>query len=119
MDFPKSFKFYHETLKMPVLYGDVHGPYAEFGEAGGMSVSIFQRELMHHVLESEGNVSNPTDEVVLIFKAEGSVDSDSTTISASAPRLIGPTDRADWGVRTAHFRDPEGLLVEVNKGFDE
>ena len=24
-----------------------------------------------------------------------------------------PTDRTEWGIRTAHFRDPEGNLLEI------
>jgi catechol 2,3-dioxygenase-like lactoylglutathione lyase family enzyme len=26
---------------------------------------------------------------------------------------VGPTDRAEWGARTAHFRDPDGNLLEL------
>jgi lactoylglutathione lyase len=29
------------------------------------------------------------------------------------PRVLPPQDRPDWGVRTAHFLDPEGNLVEL------
>jgi len=25
-----------------------------------------------------------------------------------------PTDRSVWGIRTAHFRDPDGNLIEIN-----
>jgi catechol 2,3-dioxygenase-like lactoylglutathione lyase family enzyme len=28
---------------------------------------------------------------------------------------LGPTDLPDWGVRTAHFRDPDGNLIEINQ----
>jgi catechol 2,3-dioxygenase-like lactoylglutathione lyase family enzyme len=24
-----------------------------------------------------------------------------------------PQDRPDWGIRTAHFRDPDGNLIEI------
>jgi catechol 2,3-dioxygenase-like lactoylglutathione lyase family enzyme len=27
---------------------------------------------------------------------------------------VGPTDHPDWGIRTAHFRDPDGNLIEIN-----
>ena len=26
-----------------------------------------------------------------------------------------PVDRPAWGIRTAHYRDPDGNLVEINK----
>ncbi|KAA0254227.1 MAG: hypothetical protein EDM79_20930, partial [Chloroflexi bacterium] len=29
--------------------------------------------------------------------------------------LTEPTDHADWGIRTAHFRDPDGHLIEINQ----
>jgi catechol 2,3-dioxygenase-like lactoylglutathione lyase family enzyme len=28
--------------------------------------------------------------------------------------LTPPTDRPAWMIRTAHFRDPDGNLVEIN-----
>jgi len=27
----------------------------------------------------------------------------------------GPIDRSEWGIRTAHFRDPDGNLIEINQ----
>ena len=32
---------------------------------------------------------------------------------------VGPTDRPDWYLRTAHFRDPEGNLIELYHGIHE
>ena len=32
---------------------------------------------------------------------------------------VPPTDRPDWGARTAHFRDPDGNLIEVSNYPDE
>jgi len=29
--------------------------------------------------------------------------------------LTQSTDRADWGIHTAHFRDPDGNLIEINQ----
>ncbi|MFV9644620.1 MAG: VOC family protein, partial [Desulfobacterales bacterium] len=28
-----------------------------------------------------------------------------------------PTDRSVWGIRTAHFRDPDGNLIEINQAL--
>jgi catechol 2,3-dioxygenase-like lactoylglutathione lyase family enzyme len=118
-DFPASYRFYAVDMKMPVLYGDEHGPYAEFGNEGEVSLSIFQKELMLQVLRDEGSETEPSDDFMLIFKADGTVDNDSAMLAAHATRLIAPTDRSGWGVRAAHFRDPQSVLVEINKGFDE
>jgi catechol 2,3-dioxygenase-like lactoylglutathione lyase family enzyme len=27
--------------------------------------------------------------------------------------LAEPGDRSDWGIRVAHFRDPDGNLIEI------
>lgn len=29
-----------------------------------------------------------------------------------------PLDRPDWGIRTAHFRDPDGNLIEIYNNLD-
>jgi lactoylglutathione lyase len=31
----------------------------------------------------------------------------------SAIVVTQPQDRSDWGIRTAHFRDPDGNLIEI------
>lgn len=118
-DFAASFRFYRENMQLPVLYGDENGPYAEFGEEGGVSLSIFQKNMMLDLLTKEGGEAEPSDDFMLIFKAGGTVDDDSAMLSAHATKVIAPTDRESWGVRAAQFRDPQGLLLEVNKGFDE
>jgi catechol 2,3-dioxygenase-like lactoylglutathione lyase family enzyme len=28
--------------------------------------------------------------------------------------ITEPQDRSDWGIRTAHLRDPDGNLIELN-----
>jgi catechol 2,3-dioxygenase-like lactoylglutathione lyase family enzyme len=28
-------------------------------------------------------------------------------------------DRPEWGIRTAHFRDPDGNLIEINQPLKE
>jgi len=30
-----------------------------------------------------------------------------------------PMDRPEWGIRTAHFRDPDGNLIEINQPLKE
>jgi len=38
---------------------------------------------------------------------------------ADCERVEPPTDRPEWGIRTAHVRDPDGTLVEVNQPIEE
>jgi catechol 2,3-dioxygenase-like lactoylglutathione lyase family enzyme len=118
-DFEASYRFYADSMQLPVLYGDQNGPYAEFGDESGISLAIFQKTLMLDMLRDEGGEAKPTDDFMLEFKARGTVDEDSAALGVHATKIIAPTDRDAWGVRAAHFRDPQGFLVEVNKSFDE
>lgn len=37
-------------------------------------------------------------------------------VAAHGVELATPaTDRPDWGIRTAHFRDPAGNLIEIKQ----
>jgi catechol 2,3-dioxygenase-like lactoylglutathione lyase family enzyme len=118
-DYPASFRFYRDVMKLVVSYGDEQGPYAEFEAADGVSVALFQKDLMYHLLEEEGGEQTPADSFMLIFKADQTVDDDHQRLASGARTVIGPTDREAWGLRAAQYRDPQGVLIEINKGFDE
>jgi predicted enzyme related to lactoylglutathione lyase len=34
--------------------------------------------------------------------------------SRGASFIVEPTARPDWGIKVAHFRDPDGNLIEIN-----
>lgn len=51
---------------------------------------------------------------MLIFQAD---DLDATVARLKAKNVqfvSGIKDRPDWGIRTAHLRDPDGTLIELN-----
>jgi catechol 2,3-dioxygenase-like lactoylglutathione lyase family enzyme len=53
------------------------------------------------------------DRAALIFEVED-VDATCEQLGTRGIELVTePQDRPDWGVRTAHFRDPDGSLIEV------
>ncbi|HYG46733.1 MAG TPA: VOC family protein [Allosphingosinicella sp.] len=116
-DYPAAFAFYRDVLGFKVLWGDEHGPYADFAAAEGVTISLFQNELMMSLLEEEGGEAGPSDSFMLILKADESVDKEDERLAVTA--IIPPTDREEWGVRAAQYRDPVGTLLEINKGFDE
>lgn len=31
---------------------------------------------------------------------------------------VGATNRPDWGIRVAHYRDPDDTLVEISRSLD-
>ena len=54
------------------------------------------------------------DAVVLVL-ATKNVDAAANMLRAKGVALVSePEDRPDWGIRTAHFRDPDGHLIEIN-----
>jgi predicted enzyme related to lactoylglutathione lyase len=57
------------------------------------------------------------DRVVLHFQVD-SVDQTVELLRAKGVVIVQePTDRPTWGSRTAHFRDPDGTLIEISQGL--
>ena len=114
-DFPACFRFYRDVMGLPVAWGDENGPYADF-EAGDAMLALYDRRLM---AEAVGSTDRPfaaeaMDRSALIFAVD-SVDHVCDELRAKGvPVEAEPQDRPVWGVRTAHFRDPDGNLIEIN-----
>jgi lactoylglutathione lyase len=70
--------------------------------------------------ETLGTSSKPAqadrqDTICFTFSVE-SVDEFCKHLKEKGIALITkPTDHVDWGIRTAHFRDPDGNLIEINQ----
>ena len=113
-DFPAAFRFYRDTLGFPTTFGEEDENYADF-DAGGMTLALFPRPLM---AEAVGTMDSPAhgggqDAVALIFAVED-VDQAYQDLGAQGVAfLTPPQDRPLWGIRTAHFRDPDGNLLEI------
>ncbi|MBK8019931.1 MAG: VOC family protein [Chloroflexi bacterium] len=53
------------------------------------------------------------DSSLLVFEVDD-VDQAVQSLQGKGVSFIAmPTDRPDWGMRTAHFRDPDGNLLEI------
>jgi catechol 2,3-dioxygenase-like lactoylglutathione lyase family enzyme len=53
------------------------------------------------------------DAVLLVFEVDN-VDEAVEALKAKGVQFVSlPTDRPAWGMRTAHFRDPDGNLLEI------
>ncbi len=111
--FPESFRFYKDILGLQLLWGDENNVYAEFQASDGTRLAIFKRELAEAavpVRHEDGNVRR----FMVVFEVED-VDAAVEEIEGRGVAAVGaPVDRPDWGVRTAHFFDPDGNLVEIN-----
>jgi catechol 2,3-dioxygenase-like lactoylglutathione lyase family enzyme len=115
-DFPSAFRFYSETLGFPVTWGTAEGPYAEFEISKDTRLSINEHEVVLSVVP-DGRSPSPSDRAdtfVLVIEVDD-VDEAANQLEGKGVELLTqPKDRSRWGVRTAHLRDPEGNLIEIN-----
>lgn len=112
--FPECFRFYRDVLGLEPGFGTEDDTYADF-ETGSTGISLFDATEMAETL---GTMHMPEhaearDRVCLVFGVDD-VDAVWAKVEASGFGVVPPTDHTDWGIRTAHVRDPDGNLVEIN-----
>ncbi len=113
-NFKDCFLFYRDILGIKATYGSEDDVYADF-DTGTVTLALFSRPNMS---EAVGTTALPTDvksqdTVCLCFSVEN-VDAACEQLAKQGVGLVTePADRADWGIRTAHFRDPAGNLIEI------
>ena len=113
-DFRATFLFYRDVLGFKPTFGDENDVYADF-DTGSSSLALFRRDLMAETVGTTDKPANADcqDRVAFIFHAEN-VDAACEELKAKGIALITePQDRPIWGIRTAHFRDPDGNLLEI------
>lgn len=117
-DFPACFRFYRNVLGFTASFGSEDDVYADFS-TGGQTLALYRRGMM---AEAVGAASLPPaadaqDRVALVF-ATDDVDRAAAALRALGVALAAePQDRPDWMMRTAHFRDPDGNLIEINSSI--
>ena len=115
-EFDVCFRFYRDVLELPVKLGSEQGPYAEFS-TGAVCLALFSNQEMSEAIGTQDLPETVVgkDRVCLVF-AVSDVDATARRLEEKGVALAArPTDRPNWDVRTAHFRDPEGNLIEINQ----
>jgi len=115
-NYKECFHFYNEILNFECTWGDETSHYAQFN-VGNTLLAIFDKAEMLEDIEVENmTYSGQINEVVLIFAVDD-VDKIYHRLKSTIPFISKPHNREDWGIRVAHFRDPNGTLIEINKNI--
>ena len=117
-DFPTCFAFYKDTLGLEVSWADQESNYAEFA-AGSVRLALFSRSEMAAALGVASESGSGTQDGVAVILRVDDVDQACSELAEAGVELITqPQDRPEWGIRTAHLRDPDGNLLELNKRLE-
>jgi lactoylglutathione lyase len=109
-----SFRFYRDIMGMKLLRGDVDSEYAEF-EVPGVRLALFQRARMTAALGIPEPLGEGRGHIALVFAVDD-VDAAHKELQSKGVKFaLAPRTHADWDVRTAHFHDPDGNLIEINQ----
>ena len=116
-DFPASFRFYRDTLGLTPRF-NLDDVYAEF-DVTGQTLALYQRPLMAGTVGTAGKpVSADAQDAATLVLATDNVDADAQMLQSRGVTFVAePQNRTEWGMRTAHFRDPDGYLIEINQGL--
>ncbi|MEV6978771.1 VOC family protein [Kitasatospora sp. NPDC093806] len=122
-DFPACFGFYDAVL--PALTGAVlvkgapEGPYANWDLADQALLALFDRGGLAATVGTAALPSAPVaaaqDGAMLVFRVDDVDRALDLCLRHGGTPAVDPTDRPEWGpnLRTAHLRDPEGRLIEL------
>jgi len=115
-DYAKAFAFYGEKLGLAARFSDPKSGYGEF-DAGAVILALFDRANMAaavgDVIKAPGENAGGGGPI-LIFNVDD-VDVASRELEGKGVvLLVPPTNRPEWTIRTAHLKDPDGNLIEIN-----
>lgn len=113
-NFRDCFLFYRDVLGFTATYGSENDVYADF-DTGKTTLALFGRSNMSESVGTLGLPENASaqDKICLVFGVDD-VDTTCQKLNSRGISLLTePADRPAWGIRTAHFRDPDGNLIEI------
>jgi len=114
-DYDRAFAFYRDVVGLPVRFSDEASGYGEF-ETGTVTIALYLRQNMVATtgLTASTSTAGSLDRPLLVFRV-ADVDAAAAALQGKGVTLaLPPTNRPQWTIRTAHFHDPDGNLIEIN-----
>ncbi|MFF7453331.1 VOC family protein [Kitasatospora sp. NPDC008115] len=121
-DFPACFGFYAAALPpltgAALVRGAPEGPYAAWDLAGRTVLALFDRGRLATAVGTAALPAAPAaaqDGAMLVLRVDDVERALAHCLEHGGAPVTGPADRPEWGpgLRTAHLRDPEGRLIEL------
>ena len=111
----KSIEFYRDTLEFPLVFQD-------------SGSATFQMENQYFLLLAPSTATNLLSDEAKPVEITGSarfllatgvenVDATYETLKVRGVTFLKPPISQPWGLRTAHFTDPEGNIWEINQSL--
>ncbi|MEX2426169.1 MAG: VOC family protein [Thermomicrobiaceae bacterium] len=114
--FTVMFRFYRDALELRVRWGDEDGRYADFDTGTGVDIALFSRKQMAELVDRGEAAATPAaQDAAMLIVAVDDVDFRVNRLVEHGATLVNPpADQPDHGIRSAHLRDPDGNLIELN-----
>ncbi len=110
-DVQKALIFYSDSMGLEVI--ENHGGYAELRANERMKLSLFDRKAMEGALPMVHASAVNGHRSVLEFSIDA-LDEFCETLRTKGVMFVSePTDRPDWGIRTAYIQDLDGNLISL------
>ncbi len=113
--YQECYFFYKNVVGFTSVWGDETSFYADF-EAGDITLALFDRREMSQAIGTENlpiESAPSMDKVSLILNVDSVDEMYARFREKGVIFITEPTDREEWGIRVAHFRDPDGTLIEI------
>jgi catechol 2,3-dioxygenase-like lactoylglutathione lyase family enzyme len=116
-DFTATFAFYDAVLPRlagaRLAGGGPAGPYASWDVDGEGLLSLFDRRGMASITGDTDR--SRSDTAMLVCRVSDVDEGTRLCLEHGAELVAAPADRPEWGagLRTAHLRDPDGVLIEL------
>jgi predicted enzyme related to lactoylglutathione lyase len=122
-NFQACFEFYAHVLNLPYRGEDTTGPYAEFYDVttNATLFGLFVREYMAGTVHTAHKPvqADAQDTIALCLEVDD-VDATAALVKAAGYSLVNePMNMEHWTLRVAHFRDPDGNLIEINQNLPQ